>query len=446
MKTYPQPATELPVLGKWDVVVCGGGPAGCAAAVASARHGARTLLAEREGYLGGAPCTQNVVPILSTNGADFQGIWHEWARGLQCYGGITPIHREKRGGATWYAGSTQPEAIKLVWDRLLSDAGVQILHFAQVSEGIVEQAVIKGVVLQTKAGRAVVLGSRVIDCTGDGDVCAGAGCEFQQGVDGAPWAMGVSLNGWYGNVPVAEDYIPGWPNPVGGTGRSLGNDPLFQAGLLRMLKIDPLDIWDLSRAMRDGRREIWARLEAKRRTPGCERVFMAGTAALPGVRSSRRIVGMKTSTADDALSLRKHPDGVARVSWEIDIHSAVDPERKPVMDSPGYASRMRRTETGDYYDVPYGCIVSKGVGNLLMGGRCVSAEHESQASLRIQQTCMSLGQAAGTAAALSVHAGVSPKDLDSAALIRQLERDRRAVEPAFALPREGSNKPDSGDG
>lgn len=116
------------------------------------------------------------------------------------------------------------------------------------------------------------------------------------------------------------------------------------------------------------------------------------------------------------------------------------------MDSPDYASRMRRTEAGDYYDIPYGCLVPAGVDGLLTAGRCISAEHESQASLRIQQTCMSLGQAAGTAAALSLQAGVSPRDLDPATVIRQLERDRQAVEPVCAPNQVASNKADAGDG
>ncbi len=435
METSQELRRRLPVLGEYGVVVCGGGPAGCAAALAAARHGARVLLVEGEGYLGGAPCTQNVVPILSTNGVDFQGVWHEWARALRRYDGITDLHREARCGTQWYAGSTNPEAIKLVWDELLAAAGVQILHFAHVADAVVENDVIRGVVLLLKSGLAAVLADRVVDCTGDGDVCAFAGCAYEQGTAGAPWAMGVSLNAWYGNVPVAADYVPGWGNPAGGTGRSIGNSPLFQAGLLRMLEVDPLNAWDLSRAVQDGRRQVWERFQAKRQQPGCERIFLAGTAPFPGVRSSRRIRGLKTSTAQDAIELRKHADGIARASWEIDIHSAVDPRAKPVMDDPGYAARMRRTEQGDYYDIPYGCLVAADVDHLLMAGRCISAEHESQASLRIQQTCMSLGQAAGTAAAHGLAKGISPRELAVAELVALLAHDRAAVEPAW-VPRE----------
>lgn len=432
-ETYLDPAREIPMHGRYDVVVCGGGPAGCAAATAAGRHGARVLLVEREGYLGGAPCTQNVVPILSTNAVDFQGLWHEWARALQACNGITAIHREPRCGTKWYAGSVDPEAVKLVWDDLLTAADVDILHFAQAAGAILEDGLVKGVIIQTKPGRRAVFADRVIDCTGDADVCDYAGCGFDQGVAGAPWAMGASFVGLLGNVPTAADYVSGWSNPVGKTGRSVGNLPLFPTGLPRLLEVDPLDPEHLTRVVRDGRRECRRGLEQRRALPGFEDVFLAGTPNLPGIRSSRRVHGIRTSSAADATELRKYVDGVVRSSWEIDIHSATDPVSKGVMsDDPEYRKRQERTEQGDYYDIPYGCLVAADADNLLVAGRCISAAHESQASLRIQQTCMSLGQAAGVAAALSLQQGVTPRDLEAAAVVDQLAIDRD-VEPAFSF-------------
>ena len=115
--TYREPARDVPVLTHCDVLVCGGGPAGCAAALAAARRGARTVLVEQEGALGGAPVNQNVVPILSTNGVDFQGIWHDWARALKAYDGIAGLHREERFGTTWLVGSVEPEGPKVCFCR-----------------------------------------------------------------------------------------------------------------------------------------------------------------------------------------------------------------------------------------------------------------------------------------------------------------------------------------
>ncbi len=429
---YHEPARDVPVLGEYDVIVCGGGPAGCAAAIASARLKARTLLIEREGTLGGATVTQAITPILSTNGVDFQGLWHTLATTLQRLDGITNLSRDERFGTTWVVGSMNPEMVKLAWDELLAAAGVTVLHLALSAGAIVEDGQIRGVLIETKAGRSAVMAKRVIDCTGDGDVCAAAGTPWDQGAAGMPWAMGVSLQAWYGGVPTAPDYVPGTINRVGGTGRSLGNVPLFQAGLLRMLHVNPLDPWDLSRALQEGRRQVLQRYLQKKAIAGHERVFLAGIANQPGVRSSRRIRGLATATADDARNLRKHADGVARCSWEIDIHSPDTPVTESIkFDLPDYQARQRRTERGDYFDIPYGCLVPQGVENLLVAGRCISADHEAQASLRIQQTCLATGEAAGVAAALSLHHGVSPRQLDAAAVVAQLARDRAAAPPAF---------------
>lgn len=434
MTGYWEAGRELAVLGQYDVVVCGGGPAGCAAALSSGRGGARTIVIEREGYLGGAPCTQNVVPILSTNGIDLQGVWHEWAHALARYDGSTPLHWEARCGTQWLAGSVDPEAVKVVWEELLAGAGVDVLYLAHLSGAIVKDGAASGVVVETRRGREAVLAERVVDCTGDGHVCADAGVPFASGVDGAPWSMGVSLNGWYGNVPSAEDYLPGCGNPVGGTGRSIGNLPLFQAGLQRHLRIDPLDPWDLSKVMREGRAQAWQRLAAKRKEPGCAEVYLAGTAALPGVRSSRRIEGMVTVTKEDAFELTRREDGIARSSWEIDIHPATTAEGKAVRyDDPAYQPRVRRTEAGAWFDIPYGALVAKGVDNLLMAGRCISAEHEAQSSLRIQQTCMATGQAAGVAAALSLTGNTTPEALAPAEVVKELAEARGRISP-FPLP------------
>lgn len=185
--------------------------------------------------------------------------------------------------------------------------------------------------------------------------------------------------------------------------------------------------------MREGRRQIWERFVQRKREPGNASLFLAGTAACPGVRSSRRVCGLATATAADAWEFNKYPDGIARTSWEIDIHPADRPTGKGVeFESEAYQPRMRRAERGDWFDIRYGCLVARDIDNLLVAGRCLSAEHEAQASLRIQQTCMSTGQAAGTAAALSLQAGLTPRELDPAGLVAQLGEDRE-VEAGFGI-------------
>lgn len=442
--TYYEPARRISVMGDWDVVVCGGGAAGPAAAISAARHGARTLLVERDGHLGGTTVSALVNVILSTNGVDFQGIWHEWATELQALGGISPLHWEDRCGTRWIAGSSAPEMVKLAWDHLLRDAGVDMLHFSLAVGAIVDDGCIRGVIVESKCGRQAILAKRVIDCTGDADVCAAAGAGFDIGIEpGKQWTQGVTLNALLGGLDAPSGYLPGCAR------RSAGPVPMHQRGLYRFLQIDPLDPWHLTRVVREGRQRTFEQVQDMRRKAGLPPIppidrlqdgpYVAQTATIPGIRASRRVHGMVRCDAKDAFDLHKYPDGVARASWEIDLHEAERPQGKMFayqgvemdMESPEYRPRQERTENGDWFDIRYGCLVAKDVGNLLMAGRCISADVVAHASLRIQQTCMAMGQAAGTAAALSLRAGVTPDRLDTVQLTDTLASDRAAAKPFY---------------
>jgi len=459
-ENYSIPSTTIPVLGSYDVVVCGGGPSGCAAAIGAARHGAKTLVIEKDGYLGGATVSQLVCVILSTNGVDFQGVWHEYARGLRKRGGL----RELEGfGSGQIRGAVDPEMVKFVWDDLVTTAGAEQLLHTWNSTAIVEDGVCRGVVVETKAGRHAILASRVIDATGDGVVAASAGVPWEQGDDkGNPWAMSCTKMFRMGNVRWSADH----PNAAAmarfdeelkaAVARGEFTSPIltqtervqnyvrgklwqlperrseFGSVMSRVLKVNPLDPFDLTRAEREGRQQAWECAEACRRfAPGFEQAYLLDTSAHIGLRSSRRIKGRAMVTARDALTFRKYPDAIARSSWDIDVWPA-DSYTAPAVDhgSDFYKERHRRLNAGDWFDIRYGCLIANGVDNLLVAGRCISAEHTAQSSLRIQQTCMAIGQAAGVAAALSLNADITPATLDPVVLVAQLEKDRD-VEPAF---------------
>jgi len=421
----------LPELGSFDVAVCGGGPAGCAAAVAAARAGARTLLIEREGYLGGAASAQLVVAILSTNGADFQGLWHEWMAALKRRGGVSDLQPEPRFDYI-LCGSVHPEIVKYAWDDLAGAAGVTLLHHALVLDVIREGEAVTGLIAQTKAGPCAVHAARVIDCTGDGEVCHSAGVPWDQGVNGSPYAMALSKVFRCGNVPVTPADRPGVGSQ--GFGRSMGPVLSERMGTgRRVLRVNPLDPWDMTRAEREGRAFAWEAVEAKRKDPAYRDVWLVQTSDHIGVRSSRRIRGRATVTAEDAWLFRKSPEGIARSSWDIDVWPADDADKPPVArHEPAYRERIEQMKLGAYFDIPFGCLIAQGVENLMMAGRCISAEHLAQASLRIQQTCIATGQAAGIAAAMSLAQDVPPEGLDIAALQEALAR-ARDVEPAFDI-------------
>jgi hypothetical protein len=468
--TIQEPAREIPVLGEFDVVVCGGGPAGCAAAIAAARHGAKTLLVEKAGYLGGATVSQLVCVILSTNGVDFQGVWHEYACGLRQRGGL----RELEGfGSGQIRGAVDPEMVKFVWDDLLTAAGVEQLLHAWGANAIVEDGVCRGVLLETRAGRRAILAKRVIDTTGDGAVAAAAGVPWEQGDDqGNPWAMSCTKVFRMGNVRWPADY----PNPEAmarfgeaikaAVARGEYRSPILTqtdrvrsyvwnklweltdrrhellSVMSRVLKVNPLDPFDFTRAEREGRQQAWECADACRRfAPGFEQAYLLDTSAQIGLRSSRRLKGLAKVTADDAREFRKYPDGIARSSWDIDVWPA-DSYTSPAVDREceAYKTRHALLKAGEYFDIRYGCIVAAGIDNLLMAGRCLSAEHIAESSLRIQQTCMATGQAAGTAAALSLQAGVTPAHLDTRLLVTQLAKDRD-IAPACAELRPESGSP-----
>ena len=419
----------IPVIGEYDVLVCGGGPAGCAAAIAAARHGAKTLLVEKYGFLGGTTVAAGVASVLSTNGVDFQGIWHEWIRRLQQRRGVAelvavPDFRYPK--CPRIQTTLDTELVKWAWDSLIDEAGAEILHFAMIDGVAIENGAIIAVIVYTPGGRFAVRGRRVIDATGDAIVCHEAGVPWHRGVVGKPWAQAVSLNYHTGFITDAPMLDPG--EILEGHGGTVGNRP-ERSGRVSAKRVDPLDPFDRTRAMREIRKQIWER--TKNLPPG---EYLIDSVTELGVRTSRIVHGLETVTGDDAWELRKPPSTIARSSWDIDVHPPDDtppPTRHSRSKSEEYRRFRAKLASGEYFGIPYGCLLPRGVENLFVAGRCISSDLEAHGSLRIQQTCIATGQAAGTAAALSVQANVPPRKLDVSRLVHQLEEDRVGVEPAF---------------
>jgi hypothetical protein len=383
---------------KHTVIVCGGGPAGCAAAIAAARHGARTLLIEKDGYLGGAAVSQLVGVVLSTNRMDFPAVWGEWAGKLAGIGGIgdwhrTPNHRYPE--ILWYRNSVDPERVKHVWDALLEEAGVDILHFTTVIGSTVTDGHIAEIECFCRGDRFALRADIFIDATGNGDVAHLSGCAWHRGFSDRPWPQAVSLN----------RLTTGHDDRKPGEGGTLGPRP-EHLGRIDRKRVDPLDPASLTEAVRAMRKEHLAQQGGR----------LLWTAPDLGVRTSRIVEGIDTVATEEAWNCRKRDDGIARASWDFDVHPSDDSPLHPRQlqsCSAEYAQRATHILAGDHFDIPYGAIVAKDVDNLLLAGRIVSSEILAQGSLRIQQTCMATGWAAGIAGALGVREEVFPKNLDA---------------------------------
>ncbi len=449
---------NLKIIKECDVLVVGGGPAGCSAAVSSARAGVSTLLIEQTGMLGGATVNQDVVVVLSQNAADFEGIWHEYMARLFELGGaykddfsIQPL---------FVKGVIDPNIVRLVWDRLLQESGADLILHCNLVDVIKNGNLIDGVIVNTRQGLGIIKAKTVIDCTGDAMVCNAAEAEWEQGSEKSECAMSLTkvmrLGGIEENAglkslddkkelenKLQEEVSKGiYKTGIMTSGRVLHyiNTELMwylkrRKELMlvtsRVLNANPTSFEDITRAEREGLNSMYEVYDFyKKYVPGCENAFIAHISNQIGVRSSRRVHGMYYISDEDVLNFKKHPESVAKASWQIDVWPS-DSYTAPAGNAGGIKDEKILNEykeeimRGGYFDIPYGAIVVKGFDNLLMAGRIISASHLAEASVRIQQTCMSTGQAAGYAAAKAVKENTLPSELDGNILSKELKEIRK---------------------
>lgn len=455
-----QKERSIPIVADADVVVCGGGPGGFPAAIAAARHGARTVLIERYGFLGGMATASLVTTILGHTAVKseqpiVEGILREATARLHAMGGA-PAWSDtlKEVGVR-----TDPEMLKLVLDEMCLEAGVQLRYHSLISDVAMENDRIAAVVVETKAGAQAISGRVFIDATGDADVGARAGAPTTYGraFDGRCQAMGILFH--LGGLPpldpeeiaaisqvVVREMEAGRLHFYGQT--LLGLDRLhgdhISANMSRRGG-NPLDVDDLTHAEIATRRDVWDLVRFLRtNVAGTEKCYARQTGTQIGPRESRQIVGPYVLSGDDVLAGRKFADGIARGSWWIDIHcplgyaspvdfcltSCVMGERCAYWAAHHDQLCTRESAyppVGDWYDIPFRSLLSAGVRNLLSAGRCISATHEAVASSRVMATCMAIGQAAGTAAAMATSRGIAPAQVSSSELRSTLQADGALV-------------------
>ncbi|MFP4267169.1 MAG: FAD-dependent oxidoreductase [Spirochaetaceae bacterium] len=441
MKEIKEKGRSIPVIAETDVVVVGGGPAGLAAALASAREGVETLLIERYGFFGGN-ISQAMVESL---------VWYRHEKTVEA-GGIGRELEEftaELGGTYPDSESTglllDADMFKCAADTLLQEAGVVPLLHCFVVDAVMEGGAVRGVVTESKSGRGAILAKQVIDASGDADVAALAGAPFHI----APKNELMSVTAGFGisgvDVDKFREHVKAHPGKIGDwapateekeyglfsayftdvfrKAREEGVIPadvplegywhaLTDAGeatglnVVRIFEVDPTNVWDLTRAEIEGRKQVlWALKALQAYQPGFEHAKLRTIGSSIGVRESRKIYGRYELTGDEVKNQAAFEDTIGIFPEFLDAYGIV----------------MIPT-TGRYFQVPFGITVPRKVDNLLVAGRSVAGDKVSHSATRQMMCCAVTGQGAGVAAAAAVQSGRTAGSVDIREVQGRLEK------------------------
>ncbi len=419
-ETLTRPAeADIPLLHEMDVIVVGGGPGGIGAAVAAARLGAGTLLCEQYGFPGGMATAGLVNPFMPNRvgGRPLDsGVFQDWCRLIDRMGGLAA------DGRTFCH-----ETAKLAAERLCLEAGVELLYHVQLDRPLMDGRRIDSVLMLGKGGLSGHRAKVYVDATGDADLAARAGCAFEFGRPEDGQAQPMTLSFDVAGVDVERMPDRQAINALYDRARAEGrlrcprHDVLWfrtvepdriHFNTTRITERDATDTLALSDAEVEGRRQVADYLEFLRRdVPGFEQARLHAIGATIGVRESRRVRGHAYLTREDFEKASKFPDAIARVNYPIDIHSPT-----------GGGTEHAHLPEGEWYEIPYGCLVPGDCENLLVGGRPISVDHAVHSSMRVMPPACTVGQACGTAAAMAAERGCAPAELDGREVRRSLIR------------------------
>jgi len=384
MDTLTEAAREIPVIGAYDVIVCGGGPAGFVAAVAAREAGARTLLVERYGFLGGTGTAGLMVEFGGIHDGErviVGGVTHAFLHRLADFGGAPMPDAES------HRMVFDPESMMTVCREMVTESGADLLLHALVVDAVREDGRVAGVVVESKSGRQAVLGKVVIDATGDGDVAARAGAAFHVGRPADGKVQPVTLVVILGNVDTtrfSRRDVSSLAEQIDRARRegewTIPTECLFSAGRVikrgapdrpreafffingtNVLDVDATNVRDLTRAELESRRQVEVLVRfLRKRVPGFERCYLHRTGAQAGIRESRRIRGEYTLTAGEVLAAAHFPDGVVPSHQTVDVHEVT-----------GKRFEHRCLRPGTHYEIPYRCFLPRGLEGILVSGRCI---------------------------------------------------------------------------
>ncbi|MBQ4585699.1 MAG: FAD-dependent oxidoreductase [Clostridia bacterium] len=408
---------------RYDLVVVGGGFAGVASAISASRQGVSVLLIEKSNCLGGASTNSLVNPFMPT-------VTHIERERVELNRGIfEEIKNElKKRNAMLWDGFLEEE-LKLILNRMVLSSGVDILFHAQLTEVKAINDKIFSISLATIGGIEEIEADYFIDATGDAQLSYLSGVPCMQGrrTDGLCQPMTLCFR--VGNVDfdkfsksaskMQEEYkIAKEKSEIKNPRENILYFQLPQKNVVhfnttRIVKKSPTCVYDLTKAEIEAREQVFEIYEfMKKHAQGLEDSFILSTASQIGVRESRQIIGKYTLTEADCLECRKFEDSVVACNYDIDIHN---PE--------GTGTSHHYFKDGEYYTIPYRCLVPSKIDNLLVAGRCISSTHEAQASYRIMPVVCNLGQVAGVAMAQAIKEKIKPSDIDISKLQAQLKLD-----------------------
>lgn len=400
---------ETKICGEYDIIVVGAGPAGIAAAITAARNDAKVLLVERALTVGGMWTEGLVNPLFDIENKT--GLAGEIRDRLK---------KENNWGGFWDI-SFRTEDLKYMIEQMLVEAGVTLLGNTYFSKSVVEDNEIRGIIVENKDGRCAYMAKLVIDCTGDGDVCASAAVPFDYGdsenhsvqsstlmflVAGTDFRQkdayelskmldsAAEANGIEYKCPFNRPFIINLP------------DSALSVVQLTHVNCDATNAKSVTESALSSKKQVMDTVKVMKTIPEFKNIELVETAPMMGIRESRRIRGEYCLTYDDVRIGREFEDGVTVVTFGIDIH-------------PDANNGVQKCMGVKPYEIPIRSMIAYGIKNLMMAGRCISASHEAMASLRVTGDCLAMGDACGLTASFALKNNINIRDVDIKRLLIQ---------------------------
>ena len=409
MKTISE-SLQTPVVAEYDVIVVGGGPAGFAAAVCAAREGVKTCIIEQCGGIGGVATS---------------GLMSHWTGNTQ--GGFYEEILSRSAELPELRQTIHPDKLHGVMLEMLLEAGVDIRLYTFAVAPVMDGNKITGVIIESKSGRQALMGKVVIDASGDGDIAARAGAEYQLGREGDAIMQPMTLMFKVGGVDYERAIFPGsfeslmdvpageiqslaranLPAPAGHVLLYKSTLPgVVTCNMTNVINVDGTKAEDLTKAQLTCRKQIPIIIDFLRKyAPGYENCYLHSAAAQIGVRETRHFKGLYTLTEDDIMEAKVFPDWVVtRAHFNFDIHNT----KGAGLDENGCQHKFSQPKG---YTIPYGCFVPEKIDGLLLAGRIISGTHKAHSNFRVMPICANMGQSVGIAAAIAVKSGVEVRDI-----------------------------------